>query len=101
MATSKSAKIQTEIDKVKAKLAEQQARLKELEQKKLEAENTEIVDIVRGLSISLDELPGGGKHRDRGHRAGPEHLPGRAACAAPGHPLRRPYGTKCPEGYRA
>ena len=27
------------------------------EQKKLEAENTEIVDIVRGLSISLDELP--------------------------------------------
>ena len=57
MATSKSAKIQAEIEKVKAKLAEQQARLKELEQKKLEAENTEIVDIVRGLSISLDELP--------------------------------------------
>ena len=57
MATSKSAKIQMEIDKIKAKLAEQQARLKELEQKKLEAENTEIVDIVRGLSISLDELP--------------------------------------------
>ena len=57
MATSTSAKIQTEIDTVKAKLAEQQARLKELEQKKLEAENTEIVDIVRGLSISLDELP--------------------------------------------
>ena len=51
MATSKSAKIQMEIDKVKAKLAEQQARLKELEQKKLE-----------------------------------------------GHPLRRSYGTKCPEG---
>ena len=40
MATSKSAKIQAEI-----------------EQKKLEAENSEIVDIVRGLSISLDELP--------------------------------------------
>ena len=57
MATSKSAKIQTEIEKVKAKITEQQARLKELEQKKLEAENTEIVDIVRGLSISLDELP--------------------------------------------
>ena len=57
MATSKSAKIQAEIDKVKAKISEQQARLKELEQKKLEAENTEIVDIVRGLSISLDELP--------------------------------------------
>ena len=57
MATSKSAKIQAEIEKVKAKISEQQARLKELEQKKLEAENTEIVDIVRGLSITLDELP--------------------------------------------
>ena len=57
MAISKSAKIEAEIEKVKAKIAEQQARLKELEQKKLEAENTEIVDIVRGLSISLDELP--------------------------------------------
>ena len=57
MATSKSAKIQTEIEKVKAKITEQQARLKELEQKKMEAENSEIVDIVRGLSISLDDLP--------------------------------------------
>ena len=57
MATSKSAKIQAEIEKVKAKISEQQARLKELEQKKLETENTEIVDIVRGLSISLEELP--------------------------------------------
>ena len=33
------------------------ARLKELEQKKLEAENSEIVDIVRGMSIPLTELP--------------------------------------------
>ena len=50
MATTKSMKIQAEIDKVKAKISEQQARLKELEQKKLEAENSEIVDIVRGMS---------------------------------------------------
>lgn len=56
MAVSKSQKIQAEIDKVKAKISEQQARLKELEQKKLEAENSEIVDIVRGMSISLTEL---------------------------------------------
>ena len=46
MATAKSMKIQAEIDKVK-----------ELEQKKLEAENSEIVDIVRGMSIPLAELP--------------------------------------------
>ena len=57
MATSKSAKIQAEIEKVNANISERQARLKELEQKKLDAENTKIVDIVRGLSISLDELP--------------------------------------------
>ena len=57
METTKSMKIQAEIDKVKAKISEQQARLKELEQKKLEAENSEIVDIVRGMSISLTELP--------------------------------------------
>ena len=57
MAISKSAKIEAEIEKVKAKISEQQARLKELEQKKVEAENSEIVDIVRGMSISLAELP--------------------------------------------
>ena len=57
MAASKSQKIQDEIEKVKAKINEQQARLKELEKNKLEAENSEIVDIVRGLSISLEELP--------------------------------------------
>lgn len=54
MAISKSAKIQTEIEKVTAKINEQQARLKELEQKKLEAENSEI---VRGMSVSLTDLP--------------------------------------------
>ena len=57
MAVSKSQKIQAEIDKVKAKISEQQARLKELEKNKQEAENSEIVDIVRGMSVSLDELP--------------------------------------------
>lgn len=57
MATSKSAKILAEMDKVKAKISEQQAKLKELEQKHREAENEEIVDIVRGMSISLSDLP--------------------------------------------
>ena len=57
MATTKSAKIEAEIEKVKAKIAEQQTKLKELEQRKVEAENSEIVDIVRGMSVSLEELP--------------------------------------------
>ena len=56
MATTRTAKVQSEIDKAKAKLAEQQAKLKELEAKRTEIENTEIVDIVRGMSIPLDEL---------------------------------------------
>jgi len=56
MANSRAAKVQNEIDKAKAKLAEQQAKIKELEHKKAEIENTEIVDIVRGMSIPLDEL---------------------------------------------
>ena len=57
MATTKSAKIWTEMEKVKAKISDQQTRLKELEQKHKEAENEEIVDIVRGMSVPLDELP--------------------------------------------
>ena len=57
MAVSKSAKIEAEIEKVKTKIAELQTRLRELEQRKTEAENSEIVDIVRGMSVSLTELP--------------------------------------------
>ena len=57
MSLSNSAKIQAEIEKVTDKINEQQARLKELEQKKLEAENSEIVEIVRGMSVSLTDLP--------------------------------------------
>ena len=58
MAISKSAKIEAEIEKVKTKITEQQARLKELEQKKVEAENSEIVDIVRGMSIPRPRMGG-------------------------------------------
>lgn len=57
MAISKSAKIFAEIKKVKSKISEYQTKLKELEQKHREAENEEIVDIVRGMSISLTDLP--------------------------------------------
>lgn len=57
MAISKTAKIEGEIEKTKAKIAELQEKLKGLEQKKTEQENTEIVDIVRGLRVSIDELP--------------------------------------------
>ena len=56
MATTKMTKVQSEIEKAKEKLAEQQAKLKELEAKQTELENMEIVDIVRGLNIPLENL---------------------------------------------
>ena len=49
-------KIVTEIEKVKSKIATQQARRRELEQQKTELENTEIVGMVRGLDVSPEEL---------------------------------------------
>lgn len=57
MAISKSAKIEAEMERAKGRIAEQQARLKELEQRRREAENEEIVGVVRGMSISLADLP--------------------------------------------
>ena len=54
MATTKTAKVEAEIEKTKAKITELQAKLKELELRKVELENSEI---VRSMSISLDELP--------------------------------------------
>ena len=56
MATTKRNKVQAEIDKARERLMEQQSRLKELENKRTEIENMEIVDIVRGMSIPLDDL---------------------------------------------
>jgi len=56
MATSKTNKARAEVEKARLKLAEQQSRLKELEAKQTECENLEIVDIVRGMSIPLDNL---------------------------------------------
>ena len=56
MATAKTAKVYNEIEKAKAKLAEQQARVQELETKHTELENMEIVDIVRSFNIPLDNL---------------------------------------------
>ena len=49
-------KVMAEIEKVKAKIAAQQTHLRELEQQKTELENTEIVETVRGMDISLADL---------------------------------------------
>ena len=56
MPSAKTAKVRAEIDKVRTKLAEQQRALKGLEAKRTEIENAEIVDMVRGLHIPLEDL---------------------------------------------
>jgi len=56
MTTPRTAKVEAELVKAKAKLTEQQDKIKELEQKRTEYENTEIVEIVRGMNVPLDQL---------------------------------------------
>lgn len=62
----KTEKIDVEITKMKAKISAYQARLKELERKKTEKENTEIVGLVRGVNMTPRELAG----FIRSHKAG-------------------------------
>lgn len=45
-----------EIDKTKDKIAELQAKLRDLEKQKTELENTDIVALVRSLNLSPQEL---------------------------------------------
>ena len=52
----KIAKINAEIDKTKAKIFEFQSRLRDLERQKTEIENTEIVELVRGVDATPQEL---------------------------------------------
>ncbi len=86
------------MEKVKAKIADQQAKLKELEQKHREAENEEIVDIVRGMSVSLSDLPGllqavKAASGNLGVPAKPQGFVGERRCNG-----RADFGTLCPEG---
>lgn len=49
-------KLEEEIEKTKNKLVELQARLKELEKQKVEAENMEILQAVRSVIASPEEI---------------------------------------------
>lgn len=49
-------KVIDEIAKTKAKIADYQTRLRELERQKTELENSEIVALVRGLDVAPDNL---------------------------------------------
>ena len=56
MANKKILKIEKEIQKTREKITEQQNKLKELEMQKTEAENLEIVQMVRSLHMTPAEL---------------------------------------------
>ncbi len=53
---AKIERVNKDIEKTKGKISEFQARLKELERQKTELENTEIVEVVRGMDVSITDL---------------------------------------------
>ena len=53
---TKITKVCAEIEKTKAKISEYNSRQRELEKQKTELENTEIVELVRGVEASPAEL---------------------------------------------
>ena len=61
MAKNKIERIDQEIAKTREKIAEQQEKLKDLEAQKTEAENLEIVQMVRALRMT----PAGWRHGAR------------------------------------
>ena len=65
MATNKIERIDREITKTREKIAEYQEKLKALEAQKTEAENLEIVQMVRALRMTPEQLSAmlsGGAH---------------------------------------
>ena len=56
MAKNKIERIDQEIAKTREKIAEQQDKLKDLEEQKTEAENLEIVQMVRALRMTPAQL---------------------------------------------
>ena len=56
MANKRILKIEKEIQKTREKITEQQNKLKELEVQKTEAENLEIIQMIRSLHMTPAEL---------------------------------------------
>ena len=53
---AKIERVSKDIEKTKGKISEFQTRLRELEKQKTELENMDIVDVVRGMNISITDL---------------------------------------------
>lgn len=56
MAMSKIDRVEREIQKTRSKISEYQNKLKELEAQRTELENFEIVNLVRSMCMTRDEL---------------------------------------------
>lgn len=56
MAANKLERIEKDIEKTKAKIAEQQKQLRELEAQKTEQENLQIIQQVRALNLTPGQL---------------------------------------------
>ena len=56
MAANKLDRIEKDIEKTKAKIAELQKQLRELEAAKTEQENLQIIQLVRGLNMTPQEF---------------------------------------------
>ena len=74
-------KIEKEITKTKNKIAEQQAKLRDLEKQKIELENTDYVAVARSFHLTPEELaeflktrqvPSTGKDLPKGQEEGNE-----------------------------
>jgi len=76
-------KVNDEIERTKAKIAELQALLPELERKRIDMENTEIIKLVRSADISAAELP----TFLESLKAPKEHSPTHVAQPAPARPV--------------
>lgn len=56
MAANKLERIQKDIEKARAKILEQQSKLKTLEAQKIEEENAQIVQMVKAVHIDQNQL---------------------------------------------
>lgn len=58
MAVKKSIRIQQEIEKMEGKIANYQSKLADLKKEKIDAENSEMITMVRDLNCKPNELQG-------------------------------------------
>ena len=54
--TKKIEKLNSDIVQVEAEIAEKQKKLEEMKKERTELENVEIVSLVRGASLSVDDV---------------------------------------------